>query len=168
MDKERAKALLGEGISAEKVASTLGVTPSAISQLLSDEVFASEVADLRYENLTAHTKRDRKYDSLEDKLLEKLERVSDFLVKPREVLQALQVINRAERRGQHEISDSINSTTVVSLLLPTQIVQHFTTNINNQVIKIGEQDLLTISSGQLLNDQKKLTAGADEKEKHDT
>ena len=34
--------------------------------------------------------------------------------------------------------------------MPTQIVQQFTTNIVNQVIKAGEQDLTTIQSGELL------------------
>jgi hypothetical protein len=60
----RALALLGQGIEPGIVANSLGVDPSRISQLLSDENFAAQVAELRFENLAKHSMRDNKYDNM--------------------------------------------------------------------------------------------------------
>ena len=68
LTEERALALLGSGVSPTAVAASLGITDSRISQLLSDENFAAEVATLRYQNLQKHNARDSAYDSLEDEV----------------------------------------------------------------------------------------------------
>jgi len=41
---------------------------------------------------------------------------------------------------------------VVNITLPTKAVTKFVTNINNQVIQAGEQQLLTIQSGTLMKE----------------
>lgn len=148
--QDRALALLGSGVLPEQVASALGVEASYISQLLSDESFAAKVVDIRYRTLSAHNERDGKYDSLEDKLLAKLEKSLGLIFKPEVLLKALAVVNSAKRRGQSAPDQVVNQQTIVKLLMPTQIVNNFTTNINNQVIKAGDQDLTTIQSGHLL------------------
>lgn len=71
--EEKALALLGQGFDPSVVASACGVSPSRISQLLSREDFSESVALRRYEELQKNNIRDGKYDSLEDKLIEKLE-----------------------------------------------------------------------------------------------
>jgi len=150
--EDRALALLGSGVSAEAVANALGVTPSRVSQLLANKEFADQVATLRYENLQQHNSRDLAYDSLEDTLLTKLEKAIPMMFKPLDITKALQAVNGAKRRGQTAPSDgSVNQQTIVQLLLPTQITQKFTTNVNNQVIKAGDQELLTMQSGNLLS-----------------
>ena len=148
--EERALNLLGSGAGAEQVAMALGVSSGRISQLLSKKVFSDKVASLRYQSLQQSNKRDEKYGSLEDKLLGKLERSIPLLLKPESILKAIQVVNGAKRRGQSAPEHSTTSQNIVNLVLPTQIVQQFTTNINNQVVKAGDQELLTIPSGNLL------------------
>jgi len=148
--EDRALSLLGSGVQAEQVAAALGVTPARISQLLSDETFANQVASLRYENLQKHNTRDSKYDAMEDTLLEKLEKSVGFMFKPETILKAIQIINNAKRRGQSTPDQVTNQQTIVNLVLPTQITQKFTTNINNQVISAGEQTLNTMQSSNLL------------------
>ena len=150
--EERALSLLGTGVLPEQVASALGVSPSYISQLLADEAFAQKVIDARYTALSAHNERDSSYDSLEDKLIKKLESKLGLMFKPETILKAIQVINGAKRRGQSAPEQVTNQNNIVQLLMPTQIVQNFTTNITNQVIKAGDQDLTTIPSGQLLKE----------------
>ena len=155
--RERALQLLGTGTcSAEQVAAACGVTASAISQLLSDEVFAGEVAALRYRNLSSNTERDSRYDDMEDKLLEKLHHSIPLMVRPMEVLKAIQVINGAKRRGAAGDIAAIQQTNIVNLTLPTAIVNKFTTNMQNQVVSAGAQELLTIQSGTLLKQSKEL------------
>lgn len=148
--EERALTLLGSGVTPEQVASALGVTVSRISQLLSDPEFTARVAELRFEALNKHNERDSRYDTMEDRLLTKLEDLLPLMMRPMEVLKSIQIINAAKRRGQSAPEQTINQQTVVSIVMPVSIVNKFVTNINNQVIKAGTQDLLTIQSGQLL------------------
>lgn len=147
--ESRALSLLGQGLGPEVVAAAVGVSTSRISQLLSDPVFSSQVAEARYENLAKHNTRDNKYDAMEDKLLDKMEDLLPFMMRPMEVLKAISVINAAKRRGSSAPESITQQQTVVQLIMPTQVLQSFTTNINNQVIKAGAQDLVTIQSANM-------------------
>jgi hypothetical protein len=154
--EDRALTLLGQGLGPEIVASAVGVSVSRISQLLSDSDFAARVAELRFTNLAKHNTRDNKYDSLEDKLLEKMENLIEYMHKPFEVLKAISVINAAKRRGSAAPEQLVGQRTVVQLVMPTQVIQQFSSpeqsiqvNINNQVTRAGGQDLVTVQSSQM-------------------
>lgn len=148
--EDRALVLLGAGIGGEAVANALGVTPARISQLLAEQPFSDAVSTLRYENLQKHNNRDASYDSIEDRLLEKLETNLSFILKPRDLLQAISVINNAKRRGQSSPDQVVNQQNIVTLILPTIITEKFTVNINNQVTRAGEQELHTLPASALL------------------
>ncbi len=145
--EERALQLLGSGLGAEVVASACGVTVTRISQLLSEPEFASEVSELRFNSLQKHNVRDDKYDAMEDTLLERMKDLLPLMMRPMEILKAISVINSAKRRGADSTVPVNQANAVVTLIMPTKIVQNFTVNINNQVTKAGSQDLLTIQSG---------------------
>ena len=146
---DRALTLLGQGLGPEVVASALGVTTSAISQLLSQTEFAAKVAEARFRNLSKHNERDNAYDRLEDELIEKMKDLMPFMVRPMEVAKVLQIINAAKRRGSSAPESITNQQTVVNLVMPTQIFQKFTVNTMNQVIQAGQQQLITVQSGQM-------------------
>lgn len=150
--EERALALLGAGVPPEQVAPAVGVTVSRISQLLSDPEFTAKVANLRFEALSKHNERDSKYDSIEDRLVDKLSDLLPLMMRPMEVLKAIQVINTAKRRGQSAPDHITNQQVVVSITMPTTIINKFVVNGNNQVIQAGNQELLTIQSGSLLKE----------------
>lgn len=145
----RALDLLGSGVGPEQTAAALGVTVSAISQFLSDETFANKVAEARYRNLLKHNNRDSEYDSLEDSLIKRMKDIIPYLSKPFEILRAIQVINGAKRRGMSAPEHITQQQTVISLNLPVQIVQHFQVNSANQVVRAGNQDLITVQSGRM-------------------
>ena len=147
--EERALALLGNGIPATVVAASLGVSDSRISQLLSDENFAARVSTLRYENLQKHNERDASYDKLEDRLLDQLEQAIPMMHRPMEIARVLQTVNMAKRRGAATPEAIHEKQEVITLVMPTQIINKFTTNIHNQVVQAGTQELLTIQSGSL-------------------
>lgn len=149
--ESRALALLGNGIGPEQVAQAVGLTASRISQLLSDEQFAAQVAELRFEALSKHNERDSAYDSLEDELIEKMRDCLPLMVRPHEVLRAIQVINAAKRRGSSAPSSITEQHTIINLIMPTSILSEFSINANNQVVQAGDQPLVTIQSGTLLN-----------------
>lgn len=148
--EDRALILLGKGIPPTAVAQTLGVDPSRITQLLGQEVFAQKVIELKYNELSKHTMRDSNIDELEDKLLEKLKDAMVFMTRPMEILKAFSVLNASKRRGQVSQEGLQGQQSVVQLVIPTIILQKFTTNVHNQVTQVGQQSLLTIPSGQLL------------------
>ena len=152
--EERALKLLGAGVSPEQVAAAIGVTPSRISQLLASESFAAQVADLKYKNLLSHSERDTRLDTVEDKLLDKIENLLPLIMRPLEAIKALQVVNGAKRRGSQGLQGASAAASVVQIAVPVQITQKFVTNIQNQVIQAGDQQLLTIQSGTLLNNLK--------------
>lgn len=145
--EQKAVTLLGSGLGAEMVANACGVHASRISQLLSDPIFAAEVAELRFEGLQKHNVRDDKYDAMEDTLLERMKDLLPMMMRPMEILKAISVINSAKRRGVSAPEAINQSNTVVTLVMPKTVIQNFTTNINNQVIRAGSQELLTIQSG---------------------
>lgn len=147
--ESRALELLGQGLSGEVVAAAVGVSASRISQLLSTPEFAAAVAEKRFLNLSRQTNKDSAYDSIEEQLLEKMAQVLPMMYKPMEILKAISVINSAKRRGLSAPETLQTKSETINLIMPTQIFQHFTTNINNQVIKAGQQDLLTVQSGQM-------------------
>jgi len=149
LTESRALALLGTGLTAETVASALGVTPARISQLLSDEEFARQVTDLKFQNLQKHNIRDTTYDTLEDSLLEKFQEMMPLLTRPMEILKAMHVINSAKRRGQSTPDAIHTQQTIVQLNMPVQVIAKFAKDINNQVIEAGNQTLLTIPSNKL-------------------
>lgn len=148
--EEKALALLGSGVNSDSVASALGVTPARISQMLAEKSFSQRVSELRYKALQEHNVRDSKYDSLEDKLLHKLDKSLPFLIKPESILKAINIVNNAKRRGQCSPEQVSSTKTVVELILPSIIAAKFSINGANQVMKAGEQELITMPSGNLL------------------
>lgn len=141
--------LLGVGASPSQVAAALGVTESCISQFLAQESFAASVAERRFSSLLKHTKRDDRLDALEDALIKKLENVIAYMHKPSEIIHAFTRINQAKRRGSSAPEHIHQQQTVISLTLPIQILNQVTVNAANQVIKAGQQDLITVQSGRL-------------------
>lgn len=147
--EERALKLLGNNLGPEVVAQATGVSVSRISQLLSDPSFSSKVMDLRCNALQKHNDRDEQYDAIEDTLITKLKDLIPFMYKPGEVLGAIRIINGATRRGIKAAVHEGTNTTVVNITLPSIITQKFVTDINNQVISAGEQELITVQSSSM-------------------
>lgn len=142
--------MLGNGLSPAIVATALGVSESLVSQLLGEESFSRQVTNLRFVNLQASTVRDRSYDSIEDKLLDKLKDLLPMMYKPMDVLRAITVVNGAKRRGSSIQENTVVHNTVVQLTLPVNIMNNFTKTADGHIVSTGDQDLVTIQSGQQL------------------
>lgn len=158
--EERALVLLGKGYDAKIVASACGVSESRISQLLSDDSFKAAVTELRFGHLQAHNEQDSSYDSIEKVLTDKFKAAIPLMMRPMEILKGLQVINQQKRRGASAPETILQTQQVVSITLPSIVINNFTnaaltTNIHNQVVKVGDTDLTTMQSGTLLNTHKR-------------
>lgn len=149
---ERALTLLGSGVPPESVAAALGVSVSRISQLLSEPDFAAQVAELRFNSLQKHNTRDNKYDELEDQLVDRMRDCLPLMMRPMEILKAIQIINAAKRRGASAPDSITAQQTIISLTIPMQVIQKFQTTQNLQVTHAGDQELLTIQASTLLKE----------------
>lgn len=151
-DRDRILELLGSGLANGIVASTIGCDPAIITNLMAEEEFSSKVVELRSKSLLAATKRDRSIDEIEEDLIEILgEQVKTRQIyKPREVLQAFSVLNRAQRRGNPAEAGVTINNNIVQLVLPTSVTQGFTKNIQGEVIEVEGQSLQTMPAQSLL------------------
>lgn len=143
--------LLGSGVSNAVAAQAVGITDAAVSQYLADPAFAAEVARARTDRLQAATKRDERYNEMEDVLLDKLESTLPFMHKPGEILGAIRIINNAQRRGAQAGADSSNQPQkIVVLNMPMQVVQRFTLNASSEVVEVENKTMATLPSDTLL------------------
>ena len=152
---EKAMKLLGNGYNAETVASACGVSASRISQLMSEDWFAAKVAELKFTSLQKHNEIDNEYDDMEAKLLTNLRHTIPLMLRPMEILKAVQVLNAAKRRGSSAPTNTTQQQTIVNLVLPQSLTQKFAVNVHNQVVSVGtesgeQQTLVTIQSGNML------------------
>lgn len=155
--ESRAITLLGNGIPPSAVASALGVDPSRITQLLSDETFAAKVIEAKFNNLSSHVTRDIEVDKLEDLLLSRLRDTVPYMSRPMELLKAFAVLNAAKRRTGNSVAQALPPPqTIIQLNIPSIILQKFSTNIHGQVTSVGNQSLVTIQSSQMLKTQEAL------------
>ena len=141
---------LGQGLSPAVVASAVGCSQGYITQLLAETTFRDQVVARRTALLKQATDLDRGYEALESKLQEKLRRALPFMIKPRDVLEALKVVNGAKRRGSTELGqDTTAGAQVIEVRMPPGILQQFATvkiiqhNELNQIVQVGEQSLIT-------------------------
>jgi hypothetical protein len=149
--KDRILALLGNKLSPIVVARTVGCDPSYISQLMGQDDFALEVAKRRCEGVEKDVTRDNKYDELEDALLEKLEDLLPYMLKPEIVLNALTRINSAKRRATVGIAEGdAGKTTIINLILPVQAIARFQLSQESEVIQVGDRPLVNMPAAVLM------------------
>ena len=144
--KDKIIALLGQGHPAAIVAQSLGVSESRISQIASEPEVSAQISALRFESLQKFSDLDTKYLSVEEKLLDKLENSLIFLQRPMEIARALQIVNKTKRRGAESPMATTVQQNIVNISMPTQVLQKFTVNGQNQVVQVGSQTLLTLPS----------------------
>lgn len=156
--KDRILSLLGSGLQPSLVASAVGCSPTYITQLLSDETFALDVSSLRVKDIEKLKERDNKWDNLEDLLLKKLEDLIPFMLRPREVIHALQTVNSARRRSEDLTKGTPTqqiTNNIVVLQLPQRTVSTFTKfelSKNNEVISIEGKSVAPLPSTSLLRE----------------
>lgn len=150
LDPQRIKELLGSGLSNDAVSTAVGCDPSYISQLMSDPRFAEDVVALRTQALQANTKRDLKIDTIEDKLIDKLDAAVDMVYKPGDLVKCFAIVNAAKRRGVPQNESLVLNQKIVNLNIPVQVVQNFITNVNNEVIESEGQTLVTMPAADLI------------------
>lgn len=148
---------LGAGdITQHEAAIACGVTESYVSQLMSIKEFADRVSELRYERLTKRNEIDDNWDNMELRLQGKLSKSLNMIIKPNEILNAIKIVNSAQRRGSAGVvkkADAMGKQ--VTLVLPNAIIKKIVVDKqSNRVVEIEQNDgndvsLITATSASL-------------------
>lgn len=157
---DKIKQLLGIGLPQNVVASAVGCTEGYVSQLMSMGEFRGEVTELRLVHLTEAAGRDDAYNSLEDRLLEKLENLLPVLVNPMQVLAAIRTINGATRRAAPAELNANAQQNIVQLHLPENVAfaARFIVNGTNQVVEVAGAPMATASAKAVVQKLEQLRA----------
>lgn len=151
-EQESVLKLLADGFLPVTVASTLGISESAVSQHLSSDSFKAELAARKQKTLGRYKAMDDSYDRLEGKLLEKLEGSIMFFARPGEIVSALEKVNKMRRRVGASDGSQANApiSQIVNISMPVAIIHKFITTKEGHVVGLDNKSLLTIQS-QTLN-----------------
>lgn len=141
--------MLGKGISATQVAAAVGCDDSYVSQLMSDETVASEVARLRAEHFAIFVEQDAKLDDAEAQALQRLQTLVPFITKPSEAARVYSVLNAAKRRTHDSINAAQAPAQTVVLDLPQASRVALTVTHDRQVIEIAGRSMTTMPAKSL-------------------
>lgn len=146
-DKAKIQRLLAAGGDPSQVASLIGCTPSYISQLMEDDGFSATVLAERYKRAADYQEHDDALDRLEMTIVKNLESSMGFCFKPEVLLKALTAVNSAKRRSTSQLSNPAGTTgTVINITLPPIMVNALRMNSNNEVVQVGERELVTLDN----------------------
>jgi len=142
--QSRAKEMLVAGLPQTAVAARLGITDSAVSQMMSDPDFASEVEQARLETTEADHKFDSKLEETESQALDNIAAKIRF-GNLQQSLQAFKVLNGARRR-----KDGVNNaqTTIgnaVQINMPTVLMPVYVLNGKSEIVEVDGKTMISAS-----------------------
>ena len=146
--KGRALDLLAQNIPSSQVAGILGVTESAVSQLLADEDFVAELDKKRLQLSEADEKFDQKLETAEESALDGVISRIKF-GNLQQQLAAFRVLNQAKRRKDSKIQPHQGTGQVTNLILPAVIVPVYVVNKKNEIIEVDGKTMLSATQSQL-------------------
>jgi len=151
--------LLSSGVcSQEQAARAIGVDPSYVSQLCAESDFQLQIAEELKKGIEQAVAIDETYGDIEKNLSSKLKELVPWMTSPETVLRTLKFVNEAKRKtqvGSPEASGMNGSANgsegrgIVKLQLPNVIIQNFVVNPNNEIVAIGDKELVTLNSASL-------------------
>lgn len=147
--EERVIALLAAGVIPAKVAEICDITPARVSQLMDSTEFKDQLLEAKFSQATQYTNLDQKLNTLEEKILDGLDKTVGMVFDPMKLARMLQVVNGAKRRGTGSLGEGLDEQPIVPLILPTKIVNTFIVNQVNQVVQAGGEDLITIQPSRM-------------------
>jgi len=152
-EQEQILKLLADGFLPVTIASTLGITESAISQHLANEDFKRELAARKQVTLGKYKELDDGYDRIEAKLLKQLETQTMIFARPGEIVSMLEKINKMKRRIGASDSNAASQqvSQIVNISMPTVIVRQLQVTKEGKVVSVDGQSIVTIPSHTLNN-----------------
>lgn len=149
VSKEFVLSALRNGLTDTQIAESLGVTPSAIAQLVDNYGLREQAAlNSQFHNI------DQNYNYIEEEATKRLKKHIGLIVDPMKLLHVIRTVNAAKRRSMAE-GASVNNTNnvqLISLNLPEHLKVDVIVNAKNQVAAVEGRELVTMPSGKLMEE----------------
>lgn len=148
--------LLIGGATQEQTAHAVGVNPSYVSQLCSEEDFQIQIVEGMKSDIEKSISLDKSYLEIEVELIKKLKALIPFMFNEGQILRALKFVNEAKKKTQAYIPNSGfnpegTQASVAKIVIPTFIQQNFILNPNREVVGVDGRELVTLNSKALEN-----------------
>jgi hypothetical protein len=139
------------------IASSCGVTPAYVSQLLELQDVRDEIARLKSGELEVALEADSTLERLETKALKIMEQKLPFVKSAVEAVKIAQTLNGMKRKAETGNTDTdVLAAQQVIVVIPKGAALHFRTNENNQVIEVEGRAMAPLPSRALPDLQKRL------------
>lgn len=144
--------LISRGLSQIEVAKATGFSAGYISQVVNDPINLELIKEAQAKTLSAKVSLDDTYDSIEAKAAEiLLETIvtKGQLMEPMKLMKLMQVANTAKRRLSTDLrQEDTSSSYTVTINLPNVAMPTLTLvkSANNEVLQVGDLELLTMPS----------------------
>ncbi len=157
--RERIISYLGQGIQQSVVASSCGVTPAYVSQLLEEPEVREQIAILRSKELETALEVDRSIERIERKALEMVDRKLPFVKNATEAAKVFATLNAARKKAVvGDQASDVAAAQQVIITVPKGAQLLFKLNPNNQVIEVEGRSMATLPSSGLAAIQQRLRA----------
>jgi len=141
--------MLAQGLNSTQVASALGVSDSYVSQLLSNEDFASELEGKKVQQAAEDIEFDHKIDAVEATFLERIEAKAP-LANLQQSLQAFAVLNKAKRRKDTSVNrGAAQIGTVVNLQLNVNLIPQYLVNGKQEIVEVEGKSMVSATATKL-------------------
>lgn len=133
-----------------QISRKLNVSEGYVSQVINQSDLSNKVIQAKLKYLDEATERDNTLNKIEDLIVNKLKEAIPNFYKPKDILMAFSVVNKAVRRGattedlQSLNRDSDNK--VIQINLPEVIRQRYKLNSQSEVIEVEGRPLVTADS----------------------
>lgn len=154
VDKAFLLAALKNGLTPAQIAEIVGVTDSAVVQIIQEYGLQAEATrNSKFANI------DEKINSIEERVLTQMDKSVKWETDLNKLTRIFQVVNAAKRRSLAEGDTLPGSQDVklVSINLPSHVELNFHLDNNRRLVGVGDQSLQTMPAGKLVERSKELS-----------
>lgn len=147
IDKSFILAALRSGFADSQIAEALGVTSSAVAQLIDAHgLRAMAVKNSRFSTI------DENLTELEDELVKKLKQQVRFVQDPMKIGRLLQIVNSTKRRSLAEgQAPNLGQARLVQLNLPERLRISVEFNAENELVSVNGRSMATATPGRVID-----------------
>lgn len=139
-------AALKAGFKDSEIAASMRVTQSAVCQFIEEKELRQYAAQSQFESL------DKKYNTLEEKVIDKITKTVDFaMLTIPQMSNLLRTLNAAKRRSMSEgqTQVQVNNVRLVNIKLPEQVRVKAQLNERNEIIEIDGRVVETMNNAKV-------------------
>lgn len=138
------------GISQTAIAQMMNVSDGLISQVINTDEFQIRLRQKRATQMAQAAIRQEKLESLQDKLIDKVDNLIPFITKPTEATAALRAIAEVAKNNMPMTGETQEASNVVTIYMPTAIGVNFQLNSQNEVIDIDGRTIVGANATQIM------------------